>query len=373
MTIRIFSLPPAVADARAAKRIDMLQRVGCQCECQSFERNLSTGRLPDCPVESLGVMAHGRYLRRIFKMLWALPRVRAAIKRNELIYAFNADNALLALVAGIGWGKPIVVEVADIRQIQVSDGLLGMAFRRIDKFLTGACRLLVLTSEGYSTYYRDWLETATPHIVVENKLDAPFAASVQANPPPARPPLAGRPLRIGWFGLLRDAWSLSVLDSLTRARPDDFSVLLAGDAHQPLDEKDFQRRVAANPKLEFRGPYRHLIDLPELYGDIDVVMAGKPPIIPDAWSLTHRLYDACLFAKPLIVRAGSGDALSVRRHDIGVVVQSKDAKAAAEEIATVETAQWQRWQANAAALPPEVHTITNEAEELRDALAGLLA
>lgn len=373
MTIRIFSLPPAVADARAAKRIDMLQRAGCQCECLGFERNLSTGRLPDCPVRSLGPMAHGRYFSRIFKMLWAMPRVRAAIKRNDLIYAFNLDNAFLALAAGIGAGKPIVMEVADIRQLQVAEGLLGTAFRRADRFLTGACRLLVLTSDGYNAYYQDWLETATPRIVVENKLDAPFAASVRANPSPARPPLAGRPLRIGWFGLLRDDWSLSMLDALTRARPDDFSVLLAGDAHHPLDEKDFQRRAAANPRLEFRGPYRHPNDLPALYGDIDLVMAGKPPIIPDAWSLTHRLYDACLFAKPLIVRAGSGDAARVQRHDIGAVLQAQDIEAAAEEIGAVETAQWQRWQANAAALPPEVHTITDEAEQLRAALAGLIA
>lgn len=376
MTTRILSLQPTLTVARVAKRIDMLQRAGCKFESMGFERNLATGRLPNCPVESLGPMPHGRYLSRLVKMAWRLPKVRAAVRRNDLVYAFNPDMALLALAAGAGLGKPVVLEVSDIRPVQVAGGPLGLAFRRIDKWVTEACRLLVLTSEGYESYYRDWLAVATPRMLIENKLDAPFAAAVRTRRSDgfaAGAPLTGRPLRIGWFGLLRDEWSLSLLEELTRARPGRYSVLLAGQAHNPLDEQEFLRRVADNPAFEFRGPYRHPEHLPDLYADVDLIMAGKPPTIPEAWSRTNRLYDACLFGKPLIVRAGSGDAALVQRHGIGAVVQSLDVAAAAQEIAAVEAAQWERWRTRVAALPPEVHSITNEAEELRAALAGLLA
>lgn len=375
MTIRILSLQPTLTIARVAKRIDMLQRTGCRFESLGFERNASTGRLPNCSVGSFGPLAHGRYLSRIPKMVGVLPKVRAAIGRNDLVYAFNPDMALLALVAGAGLRKPVVLEVGDIREVQVDAGLQGLAFRRIDRILTGACRLLVLTADGYNNYYQGWLGVATPRMVIENKLDAPYAAAVRANSPGGRAaaPLAGRPLRIGWFGLLRDEWSLSVLDALTRARPRRYSVLLAGKPHRPLDETRVRSAVAGNPAFEFRGPYQHPDGLAALYADIDVVMAGKPPTIPDAWSRTNRLYDACLFAKPLIVRAGSGDASLVRRHDIGAVVQAEDAAAAAAEIGAVEAEQWESWRANAAALPPEVHTITNEADELQAALAALVA
>ena len=376
MTIRILSLQPTLTVARVAKRIDMLQRAGCQFESMGFERNLSTGRLPNCPVESLGPMPHGRYFSRLLKMAWRLPKVRAAISRNDLIYAFNPDMALLALVAGAGLGKPVVLEVSDIRPVQVAGGPLGLAFRRMDKWVTGACRLLVLTAEGYQSYYQDWLAVATPRMVIENKLDAPFAAAVRSRRlegSATGASLTGRPLRIGWFGLLRDEWSLSVLEALASARPGHYSVLLAGQAHNPLDEQEFLRRVANAPAFEFRGPYRHPEHLPDLYAEVDVIMAGKPPTIPEAWSRTNRLYDACLFAKPLIVRAGSGDAALVQRHGIGAVVQSQDIAAAAEEIAAIEAAQWERWRSNAAALPPEVHTLTNEADKLRAALASLVA
>ena len=375
MTIRILSLQPTLTVARVAKRIDMLQRAGCKLESMGFERNLSTGRLPNCPLESLGPMPHGRYFSRVLKMAWRLPKVRAGVSRNDLVYAFNPDMALLALAAGAGLGKPVVLEVADIRPVQVAGGPLGLAFRKIDKWVTEACRLLVLTSDGYASYYKDWLAVATPRMVIENKLDAPFAAAVRARLGGVRAgaPLAGRPLRIGWFGLLRDQWSLAVLEALTRARPGGYSVLLAGQAHNPLDGKEFLRLVANNPAFEFRGPYRHPEHLPDLYADVDVIMAGKPPTIPEAWSRTNRLYDACLFGKPLIVRAGSGDAALVQRHGIGAVVQAEDIAAAAEEIAAVEVAQWEGWRAKAEALPPEVHTISSEASDLQAVLVGLAA
>ena len=375
MTIRILSLQPTLTVARVAKRIDMLQRIGCKFESMGFERNLSTGRLPNCPVESLGPIEHARYVSRVFKMACVVPKVRAAVGRNDLVYAFNPDMALLALIAGAGLRKPIVLEVGDIREVQVDSGLQGLVFRRIDRVLTGACRLLVLTAEGYNNYYQDWLGVTTPRMVIENKLDGPYGAAVRADSPCGRTaaPLTGRPLRIGWFGLLRDEWSLSVLDALTRARPKRYSVLLAGEPHYPLDEKKVQSTVAGNPAFEFRGPYLHPDSLSALYADIDVVMAGKPPTIPDAWSRTNRLYDACLFAKPLIVRAGSGDASLVQQHDIGAVVQAEDVAAAAAEIGVVQAEQWESWRANAAALPLEVHTITNEADELQAALAALVA
>lgn len=288
MTIRILSLQPTLTVARVAKRIDMLQRAGCKLESMGFERNLSTGRLPNCPLESLGPMPHGRYFSRVLKMAWRLPKVRAGVSRNDLVYAFNPDMALLALAAGAGLGKPVVLEVADIRPVQVAGGPLGLAFRKIDKWVTGACRLLVLTSDGYASYYKDWLAVATPRMVIENKLDAPFAAAVRARLGGVRAgaPLTGRPLRIGWFGLLRDQWSLAVLEALTRARPGGYSVLLAGQAHNPLDGKEFLRLVANNPAFEFRGPYRHPEHLPDLYADVDVIMAGKPPTIPEAWART---------------------------------------------------------------------------------------
>lgn len=372
--VRVLFLQPDLRST-IAKRIDMLQRAGFECESLACERNRSTGRLPACPIGFLGSITNGRYVKRSVAMLRVLPRVRAAMRRSDLVYAFNQDMALTALAAGAALGKPIVLETEDIREIQVAGGMKGAAFRSLDRFLTDSSRLLVLTSDGYLTYYRHWLGVTIPHVVIENKADAPFAAAVRAcgPAPPVRALRAGRPLRIGCFGLFRDEWPLLALDALTRSHPDRFSVLLAGKPHAPIDAEAFRRRVESNPAVEFRGAYRHPDDLSALHDDVDVVVAGNAPETPHGWSLTNRLYDACLFGKPLIVRAGAGDAAVVRRRDIGLIVGAGKVDDAAAEIAAVPAARWESWRANVASLPPEVYSITTEVSALKAALVGVIS
>lgn len=372
--VRVLFLQPDLRST-IAKRIDMLQRAGFECESLACERNRSVGRLPACPIGFLGSITNGRYVKRSVAMLRALPRVRAAMRRSDLVYAFNQDMALTALAAGAALGKPIVLETEDIREIQVAGGMKGAAFRSLDRFLTNSSRLLVLTSDGYLAYYRHWLGVTIPHVVIENKADAPFAAAVRAcgPAPPVRALRAGRPLRIGCFGLFRDEWPLLALDALTRSHPDRFSVLLAGKPHAPIDAEAFRRRVESNPAVEFRGAYRHPDDLSALHDDVDVVVAGNAPETPHGWSLTNRLYDACLFGKPLIVRAGAGDAAVVRRRDIGLIVGAGKVDDAAAEIAAVPAARWESWRANVASLPPEVYSITTEVSALKAALVGVIS
>lgn len=375
MTVRVLCILPILTDARIAKRIDMLLKVGFQVEALSFERDQYLGRQPNCSVQSLGSISDRCYLVRIYKMALAFPKIRAAIRRNDIVYAFGLDLALLALISGLGLGKPVVIEVADIKEIQVIGGLRGCAVRAIDRRVTEVCRLLVLTTEGYFDYYRNWLRVATPSLVIENKVDGSFAATTRTDRTRgprlrASVPLVNRPLRIGWFGYLRDEWSLRVLDLLTRLMPHKFFVVLAG-ARFKLYQKNFAK-LADNPNFRLLGFYNHSSDLPDLYNSIDMTMACYYPDIPDCWSQSNRYYDACLFQKPLIVREGCRDADAVKKYDIGLVITVSDVEKAAASIGSVTVKQWEHWQANMAAMPPEVYSTTNEADILQAAIAGTL-
>ena len=75
---KILSVLPLLGHPRDSKRITMLQQAGFTVEAVAFERDYHTGRMPDCKVESLGRIAHGRYLQRILKMVTALPAMRRA-------------------------------------------------------------------------------------------------------------------------------------------------------------------------------------------------------------------------------------------------------------------------------------------------------
>ena len=93
----------------------------------------------------------------------SIPSVRRAIKSNDLVYAFGPDMALLCHVSGIGLGRPIILEIGDIREIQTAGGIAGRLMRVVDKYLSNSCHLLVATAHGYiDYYYRQWIKTTTP-------------------------------------------------------------------------------------------------------------------------------------------------------------------------------------------------------------------
>lgn len=368
---RILCVLSSLTDAHNGVRVAMLQRCGFAVEAIGFARYGAAARTLDCRVEALGGVEHRRYLRRVLRLLSCVRRVRAAIKRNDLVYAFGTDLLLLSLAAGVRLKVRVVAEIADIRDLQVAAGLRGRLFRALEKRALGACALLVVTSADYLAYYRGWLRAETPALVVENKVEPAIAAAAGARAPDPAPAFrAGGPLRIGYFGILKDEWSLRLIEALARSHAGRFTFVLAGVPGRFIES--FAERVRGIAGLEYRGEYRHPGDLPALFASADLIMACYRPEIPHGWSRSNRYYDACLFKKPLIVRAGTADAEAVRRHDIGLVIEAADVDRAAGELRGVTAAHWRRWRANMQALPAAAYAHTGDgAAGLRRSLAAL--
>ena len=372
----IIAVLPLVGKPRHSKRITMLQEAGFEVEAAAFERDYCKGRLPDCPVECLGHLSRRQYFHRGLKMLAAAPRLRRAIRRNRLVYTFNPDVALMAVVAGAGLNRPVVLEVGDIREAQVADGILGRMVRAVDRRMTAACRLLVVTAPAFlDEYYRQWLHVTTPGMVVENKVEASFADDVASkqSDTPLRTPFYGSPLRIGYFGSLRDEWSWQVLKALAIAAPQEVEIIFAGVPVGPL--ADLPNWIQQYPNMHYHGQYRSPQDLPTLYGNVDMVWACYPPMRREDWNLKwarpNRFYESCLFRKPTFTRAGCHDAVDVKRYNIGMIIDEKDADRTAIAIRTITFDKWNTWYCNMQRLPVHVYSYTNEREHLRLALLRL--
>ena len=105
------------------ERVVMLSRAGFEVEAQAFERGgFAGGSVPECPVEILGEVRNRAYAARAVKLLGSLRKVRAAIRRNDVVYVFGPDLGALAALAGAGLRKPMAMEVADIQPVQVGGG-----------------------------------------------------------------------------------------------------------------------------------------------------------------------------------------------------------------------------------------------------------
>jgi succinoglycan biosynthesis protein ExoL len=374
--LKVLSVLPVLGQPRHAKRITMLQQAGFSVEAVALERDYHIGRLPDCPVERLGKIAHGRYLQRFLKLVIALPAMRRAMRRNCLVYTFGLDMAIITFIAGMGLQRPIILEIGDIRSIQVASGLTGYFTRLLDRYVVNASWLLVATSQGFvDGYYRKWLNTRTPALVLENKLESSMAEAghIEASALMEGKPLVDRPLRIGYFGLLRCGWSWQVLETLALSRPSEVEIVVAGYPTSPVD---LPERAAKLINVDFRGEFSSPNDLPALYGKVDLVWGCYP--YPDQgdwnwrWARTNRFYECCFFQKPIISLASSGDASEVDRYKIGMVIHDQSIEKVVDVLSGISPGDLTHWQDNLSKLPRNVYVYTTETDELKNALEGIV-
>jgi hypothetical protein len=354
----------------------MLQKSGFEVEAVAFERDYHSGRLPDCHVVRLGKIANGKYLQRIFKIAKAMPIIRRAIRRNDVVYALGQDVAAAAFLAGLGLGRPIIMEVGDIVHLQLSEGILGHIVRAIEKYMVNLYKLLVVISPGFlDVYYRQWLKVNTPALLIENKLEAAFLNNIIPDnkyEPENEKPFSGRPLRIGYFGLLRDEWSWLVLEKLASLRPHDFEIIFAG---LPVNPIDIPQRVNEYPNMTYKGEYRSPQDLPSLYNSVDMIWACYPYIKENDWNLKwgrpNRFFESCAFRKPCFARAGCHFALDVKQFEIGMLIDDYIIEDVVEKICHIQSIDLVRWQDNLSRLPKSIYMYTTEDDDLASAIRSM--
>ena len=370
--LRVLALLPVAGQPRHAKRIDVLLGMGCRVHAGLFRRERERGRMPRCEITELGHIADYRYVSRLGALWRARTAVRELAACADVVYAFGPDMALLAIVAS---DKPVVMEIGDIVALQVRRDLIGGAYRRLDRWIARRCGLIVTTTPKFlSEYYGRWLGISTPGLVLENKVEAVWAASVRGGGvPPRRDRRPGDPIRIGYFGLLGCQWALDTLHALLVGHPGRFEVVLAGKEWPGADLKRF---LETTPGTRSLGPYRSPDDLPGLYGSIDVTWACYPPIQAQDWNLRwarpNRFYESCLFGAPLISRAGSSDAEDVAKWDLGLIVDEVDPGRAAELLASrISDDSLVTWGRSMRQLPPEVYSYTDEFDRLIARMRGL--
>jgi N-acetyl sugar amidotransferase len=364
---------PLLGQPRHAKRISMLQAAGFTIQAVAFERVYHRGRLPTCSIAILGKISHGHYLARLWVMFRSLNAMRAKIRSVDCVYATGLDMTFLSMLAGLGLRRPMVIEIGDVREIQLKTGLQGAIVRVFDQLVVSRCDLLIATAPDFVTeYYVKRLGVKIPSLVLENKLEFEAMGDSTAVPLLPRDPLKERPIRIGYFGLLRCAWTWSVLSALARARPHDIEIILAGFVTSPAD---LEVQVKALPNATYLGEYKSPDGLSDLYNQVDLVWACYPPIAENDWNLrwarTNRFYEACFFKRPLIARSGSRDAHFVAKHGIGLVLDAETPEELIDQVRNVDHDDVARWANNIGQLPESTYMLTSEVSELKQTMLAV--
>jgi GT2 family glycosyltransferase len=331
--MRVLYLAHDLDDSAIWRRAEMLRRGGAEVSLAGFRRG--DGVLPG-PAKVLGRTTNGRMTDRAFAVLRAVVRPAGQIASDglpDVILARNLEMLVLAVSLRRRFpGVRIVYELLDVHRLLLGRGGVSWALRAIEAWLMCRTGLVLISSPGFQRGYLEPFRRPVPVVMlVENK---PLAVEV-AVAPAVRREMEG-PIRIGWFGILRCAWSLAALNQLTRDAPGRYQVVLRG--RPALDVlPTFYAVVAANPDLSYAGPYHAPDDLASIYAGVDLgwlvdrYEAGGN----SDWLLPNRLYEGGLHGAIPVALDHTEVADRLRMLGIGIIVGMPSGAALRDALATV--------------------------------------
>lgn len=368
--MNIAFLLPVVSQVRYHRRISALRNLGVKAQILAFERDHYRGKPWPDGYTSLGTVEHGNYIRRIAPLIKVLPLVRAVVQGVDAIYAFGLDTLFLGWLASRFSSKQIkiIYEVGDIRSVFLEGNLLSRCMRSLERFLLREVGLLVVTSEAFVTGYFHGVQGLGPlhYQVIENKLAADVPCGLQDVT------LCNRQidgLRIGYFGLIRCRRSWSILNKAVAAGNGRIQLYLRGIS---MGVQDLEDQAQRNPQIDYDGPYMVPDDLPSMYGRVDMVWACYPyqgsGLGNWRWARTNRFYEACYFRRPMFAQKGTEDSRPVESLGLGLALDLADIEGTVDKILEIRRPDIDRWRQNMKSLPKEAYVLSNEHEQLLEAI-----
>ena len=355
--------------ARFIKRIEILKRLVDEIQVYAFVRKGTyPGKKIDFEMNTLGQITHVSYFRRLVHLIRSLNKIRRAVKKTNVIYAFGLDMLFLGwLSKKLNFSNKIklLYEVGDIREILIGNKLVNKLTRYFERFLLRDVSVLIITSPAFYTeyYYKIQRIKSIKYHVLENKLDSDIMSAVQ---PQEIDEKNNEVFTIGYFGVLRCARTLEILKILAEKGQGKIKIYLRG--LPGIRTKKAYSALVATKGVANEGMYVVPDDLFKMYNAVDMVWACYPyqgeEISNWCWAKTIRFYEACYFNRPVFVQAGTEDCKTVKQHDIGVCLELGNIEKTVNYILSLSGDEISNWKRNMDKVPEHVYLYTDEHERL---------
>jgi succinoglycan biosynthesis protein ExoL len=343
----------------------------------AFERkNTYPGKNKKFTIQNLGAVSHKSYLTRLFQLAKSIAKIRKAAKKADVIYTFGLDMLVLGRLAKlVSFNKKLnlVYEVGDIREILIGNSILNKIVRLIESFLLKNVELLVVTSKAFYTEYFKKIQKIkeTEVQVIENKLDLDFYSGIELLGNSS--PLNQMTLNIGYFGVLRCKRTFEILKLIAKKGKGSVKIYIRGVAG--INNKDDLAEIKHLENIKYGGHYIVPNDLPEMYGNVDIVWACYPYQGTElgnwSWARTIRFYESCYYKKPIFVQSGTEDCKAVNKYNIGICLPLENIESTVDSILNITHEKLSEWKENVSKLPEEIYLYSSEHKELIEKLSSL--
>lgn len=314
------------SDATIRKRVRTLQANGY--EVDGFMNKRLDGPDPEWNNIELCKTENAAYLNRIasvFKGAFRAAKHKDTLAKADAILARNLDMLATAFLTKrlTGLKTPVVYECLDVHRLLCRQDPLGWVARKIEGALLKRSRGVLVSSPAFVEHHFERYYAGTYRaFLIENRLPAAFANQVQRPGQDVTSPESDRrPLRLGWVGILRCQRTLDLLVSIAQDLGDAVEIHMYGKPAL-ASVPNFHEAIGPVSNLTFHGAYRAPDDLPEIYGDLDLIWSGDfmEAGLNSTWLLPNRIYEGGYFAVPAITPDGTQTAAWVSEKESGFLV-----------------------------------------------------
>ncbi len=277
-----------------------------------------------------------------WKRLGILRRgIKEVLKRHKkgecLYYLFRNDIALFFTMFS---NRPYVFEEADMTHANLRNALLRYIMERRIKRIIKESEFSVFRSEGFVKYH--FGENRPNNVfVIPNKLH-PNIKNFQIK---RREDFNPQKIRFGFVGSIRYNTIYSFANTVLSLFP-QHEVHFYGKFLTKAQEEQFSL-LKKFPNCYFHGEFRSPVDLPNIYSEIDIVLAAYDvSLINPRYAEPNKLYEAIYFNTPIIVSSNSFLADKVRSLGVGYDVNALETESVAHLVETIDFSSYEEKKRN---------------------------
>lgn len=382
MTKNVVYFTPDITDTSTITRGEALRDQGCELTVVGFRRDRYNPTFqPPWPCITLGRTQDGRYTRRLFALIAALPIImahRGKLKDADIFYARNIDQLLLALFAQVLIRRrvPLIYEVLDIQPIFMGSGLASRLIRAAERYGLRHIGLLVVSSPAFYRHYFNAIQGyKRAWYLLENKLPPSIRQLPNARPRQDFP--GGRKNGYRWVvaycGLIRGHETVDLIIRLAE-RLKGIVLFKFHGVTTTVDRAYFDAAVAGLDNVVYEGSYLNPQDLPRIYGEVDFAWALDLENAEhnSRWLLPCRFYEAGFFGVPCLAADGFEVGDLVEKLGVGWSFSAPYLESMTNFFLNLTPAQYEERRGRLLSQPVDRFVAVDDTAALLDALDGAI-
>lgn len=349
---------------RCHKRVSEFIAQGYEVEVYGFKKQDEEGYADpkDFSITILGSFSQEQsYFVRLKVYYRSLKLLFKKYKKQDVIFYYFFFN--IAFAARLQCWRPYIYEESDMPYLSIGNKRIRKWLSRIDKRIIQKSLLTVMTSEGFIEYHFGD-EHPQNIVVVANRvnpalMNLPYLSKVHND---------WNHLSFAFVGGFRYTSVLNFASVVGESFPQHefhvFGIIIEnGEELREICEK--------YKNIHFHGKFRNPDDLPDIYGNIDMVLASYDVTSINAqYAEPNKMYEAIFFRVPIIVSKGTFLSRKVEALNIGYAINGLDKDEIRKFLTDVTREDYERKIKGLNAIPRE--KAINENPALFEYLSGRL-